>query len=100
MIAAFSGLRAGWVGAAASALKSFIGSFVLVREAQQSVGLGHDLGDRERLAADPVVALGVDQELGPDQQQELAEVDLRDQAPAVAPEDLLGVGREGVQVAE
>ena len=32
--------------------------------------------------------------------QQLAEVDLRDEHPAIAPEDVLGVGRERVEVAQ
>src|SRR4051812_14208605 len=39
---------------------------VSVREAEQPLGLLDDLGNGERLAADAVVALGVDQELRPD----------------------------------
>ena len=49
---------------------------------------------------DPVVADGVDQVARPEEQQQLAEVDLRDEDPPVAAQDVLGVARERVEVAQ
>src|SRR3954465_5333862 len=71
-----------------------------VRGPEDLLGLLDDLRDPERLAPGAGVGLGIDEELGPDQHQEVAEVDLRDQYPAVAPENLLGVRGKWVQVAE
>ena len=59
-----------------------------------------DLGDAERLAADLVVAHGVDEVARPDEQQQLAEVDLGDEHAPVAAQDVLGVGGERVEVAQ
>src|SRR5689334_10684606 len=102
MISAFSGLRGGWAASPAPFVDrgSVIVWSVSVADAEDPLGLLDDLGDPERLAPDAVVALGVDQELAADEQQQLAEVDLRDQHPAVAPEDLLGIRREGIEVAQ
>ena len=59
-----------------------------------------DLGDPERLAADLVVALGVHQVGGAEEDPELPEVELGDEDLAEAREDLAGVLREGVEVAQ
>ena len=99
MTCAFSGLSAGCGGAAAAGVGGVGGHVALVLR-EDSLGLFDDLGDAERLAADAVVADGIDQVLRPDEQQQLAEVDLRDEHPAVAAQHRLGVGRERVEVAQ
>src|SRR4051812_205915 len=111
MTSAFSGLSAGCAGGSGASTRSSAGGCGAVEPLRVTVGsvIGHsedplrllrDLGDPERLAADPVVALRVDQELGPDQHQELAEVDLRDQDPAIAAKNLLRIRGEGVEMPE
>ena len=59
-------------------------SVMIVSSARTRSASVDDLGDPERLAADPVVADGVDEVARPDEHQQLAEVDLRDEHPAVA----------------
>src|SRR5690242_2398432 len=110
MTSAFSGLRAGCAVGRAVCTRSSAGCWgvvdpwrvtfgsTIVRDsalgdAEDLLGLFDDLGNPERLAPDPVVALRVDEELGADQHEELAEVDLGDQHPAVAPDHLLSVRR-------
>src|SRR2546427_2935678 len=103
MTAAFSAESGGWTGGVGGVVCSVVGivrSFFSVSDSEDSLGLFDDLGDPEGLAADPVVAFRVDQELGPDQHQQLAEVDLRDEHLAVASKDLLGVRWERVEMAE
>ena len=56
--------------------------------------------DAERLAADPVEAHRVDQVAAADEQPQLAQVDLRDEHPSIAREDVAGVARERVEVAQ
>src|SRR5918993_3745315 len=119
MTAAFSALRAGWptpvplvvvpfdsavmsvdsmgrVGAVIAGYRVTAGG----AQAEESLGLGDDLRDTERLPADAVIADGVDEELRPNEHQELAEVDLRDEDPTVAAQDRLGVGRERVEMTQ
>src|SRR3989442_6223594 len=103
MTAAFSVESGGWSGGLVGvvwSVMSFVRSFFSVSYAEDPLGLFDDLGDPEGLAADPVVAFRVDQELGPDQHQQLAEVDLRDEHLAIAPEDLFGVRWEGIEMAQ
>src|SRR2546427_1361936 len=103
MTAAFSAESGGWTGGVGGVVCSVIGivrSFSSVSDSEDSLGLFDDLGDPERLAADPVVAFGIDQELGPDQHEQLAEVDLRDEHLAVASKDLVGVRGERVEMAQ
>ena len=68
--------------------------------AEHSLGLFDDLGDAERLAADAVVADGIDEVLRADEHQQLAQVDFGDEDPAIVAQDVLGVGRERVEVAQ
>src|SRR6185295_13295763 len=59
-----------------------------------------DLGDPEGLPPDAVVADRIDEVARPDEQQKLPEVDFGDEHPAIAPDDVAGVARERVEVAE
>ena len=59
-----------------------------------------ELGGRERDAAHAVVADGVDEVAGAQQQRQLAEVHLGDEHLAVAAQDLAGVRRERVEAAQ
>ena len=70
-----------------------------------ALGLGDQVADRlgelgglQRHAVDLVVAHGVDQVAGPDQQRELAEVHLGDEHLVVARQDLAEVARERVEM--
>ena len=92
MTCAFSGLSAGCAGTAVGVVAVRVGHDR--SSAEHALGFLDDLGDAERLAPDAVVADRVDQVARPDQHEQLAEVDLRDEHPSVAPEDMLGVGRE------
>ena len=64
------------------------------------VRLGKIEGDPERLAPDPVVADGIDQVSRPYEHQQLAHVDLRDQDPSIAAQDLFRVCREWVEMSQ
>src|SRR5829696_7882668 len=119
MTAAFSALSGGWLAPAPLAEVPFVSAVMSVDSmrgvravisghgvtargptAEQSLGLSDDLGDPERLAADPVVADGIDEELRPDEHQKLPEVDLRDEHLTVVAEDRFRIGRERVEVTQ
>src|SRR5688572_3532006 len=65
------------------------GGVVRRPDPEEALRLGDDLGDAERLAAHLVIADGVDEVARPDEQEQLPEVDLRDEHRAIAPEDRL-----------
>ena len=64
MTAAFSGLSAGCAGTAVASWP-FVSVMTVLRE--DALGFLDDLGDAERLAADPVVADRVDEVARPDE---------------------------------
>src|SRR5437764_4902236 len=68
--------------------------------AQHLLDLRLDLRDEERLALDLVQADGVDEELGPQQETQLAAVQLRHQDLLELLQHLAGVPGERVEVAE
>src|SRR6187551_562729 len=90
-VASLSGVRAVIAGDGVSGSGS---------DAEQSLRLGDDLRDAERLSAHLVVADGIDEVARPDQHQQLTEVDLGDQHAPVVPEDRLGIRRERVEMAQ
>src|SRR5690349_9101996 len=118
---AFSGLSGGWFAASwpLDPLVSLVISVMSVdplgrvgavvaggaggradADPEDAFGFLDDLDDAERLAADLVVADGVDEVLRADEQQQLAEVDLGDQHTLVAPQHLLGVRRERIEMSQ
>src|SRR5438128_4011309 len=96
---AFSGLRAGAVPL--PSFSSVMPPSSLVcnsRPEDDAFGLGLDLRDPERLAADAVVADRVDEEAAADEQEQLSQVDLRDQHVAVRPQHLLEVAGKRIEM--
>src|SRR5947207_69933 len=70
----------------------------IVQAPQDAVRFVHELCHPERLAAHAVIPDRVDEEARPDEHDQLAQIHLWYQHPSIAPDDLLRVGRERVQV--